>query len=436
MLSVRAGQGAQARHMYLLVSHIPVHVDGDKTFTDISWQKDVLLARDWLAAGLGPLTLLAPAVPVHVTDGQSMQLAPIGRGDGVRVVPSMALHSPARFFWAWHRRRWVADLRRELATAKVIHCSAIEDVVRPLWYVALKEGVRAGVTTVLVGPDTDPHLVEPAGLRRRLICRTFDWLMARASRRADLVLLKEGAVHKRYGRGADNVRAFCHSMHHDEDVIPADRLEQRLSTLSAERPLRAVFAGRFIPIKGLVHAIDAIAAARRQGTDVEYHLFGSGPDEPALRQRAAEQGVGDLVRFHGFVEHGPAFIARLAEYDLLLFLSAGEDTARMVYDAMAAGLPLVGTRTAFLEHRVAADQTGVLVDIGRWDQAAEMLCRLSAGRQQLAALSRSALAGGRRHSVEQWYRRRGEWTREAVANSCPGDASKPASAQMCPQSGD
>jgi glycosyltransferase involved in cell wall biosynthesis len=261
----------------------------------------------------------------------------------------------------------------------------------------------------------DPHITMPANIKGRLYCMIFDQFMRSAARGADLVLLKEGLVYDRYARYGKNAKMFCHSMHTQRDVLDEAQLEKRLETLRRERPLKAVYAGRFVPRKGLRDSIATIAAARRHGVDVEFHLFGSGPEENSLRRQAADLGVEDLVRFQGFVEYGSRFIAQLATYDLLLFLPTEEDTPRMLYDAMAAGLPLVGSRIPFLDHRIKSDQMGVLVDVGDDSTADEHLRQLHEEPERLKLLSRAALAAGKRHSSEEWYQRRAEWTQQAVA---------------------
>lgn len=404
--------------MYLLATHIPVYVDGGRTFTEISWQRDILLARDWLAPPFGQLTLLCPSLPLNASDGKTPPLVPIGEQDGVRVIPSFDLRCRARQFWLVQRRQWMADVRHELHSAKVIHCSA-SDVFRPLWYLAHMAGVKSHATTVLVAPDSDPHLIQLGNLKGQLVCMVFDQLLKHAAQNADLMLLKEGAVHTRYARFARNGKPFCHSMHRSQDVIEEKRLEERLATLERDRPLKAVYAGRFIAQKGMLDAIEAIACAKRKGVMVEYHFWGSGPEEATMRRQVAELGVVDLVHFHGFVEYSPQFISQLAEYDLLLFMPRVEETARVLYDAMAAGLPLLGTRIPFHAHRVAADGIGVLVDVGNSALAGDQLCRLNANRSQLIALSRAAAAAGRRHAVEQWYQRRVEWTQQAAHRQTP-----------------
>jgi glycosyltransferase involved in cell wall biosynthesis len=397
--------------LYLLAIHIPVYVDGNRTFTDINWQRDLLLARDWLAPPFGQLTLLCPSLPLAAADGRSDHLVPVGGEDGVRVVPSFDLRCRIRHFWSNQRRQWMTDVRRELKSARIVHCSAV-DVFRPLWYLALMAAVKSHVPTVLVGPDMDPHLTEARNLEGRLVCAAFDQLMKRAARRADLVLLKEGAVYDRYARYSSNAHSFCHSFYRSEDVIDQLRLEARLQSLRSGRPLKAVYAGRFVARKGMADAINAVGCARKNGVLVEYHLFGSGPEEASMRRQAADLGLLDLVHFHGYVEYGAEFIRRLSDYDLLLFLPTEEDTPRMLYDAMAAGLPLVGSRIPFLEHRMATEKSGLLVDVGDSRQAGNELCRLNVDRNLLSHLSQAARAAGQRHSVDHWYRRRAEWTQQ------------------------
>ena len=51
----------------LLVTHIPIFVKGPTAYLENGWLRDVLLARDWLAAPFGSLSLLAPWRPARPT---------------------------------------------------------------------------------------------------------------------------------------------------------------------------------------------------------------------------------------------------------------------------------------------------------------------------------------------------------------------------------
>lgn len=401
--------------MYLLIIHIPVFKDGNRYFTDINWKRDLMLGRDWLARPFGELVLLSPSLPMSEVDEKVMSLAPIGHVDGIRVVPSFDPRCRTRHFWLKQRKQWMVDLRREIPLADVVHAGA-NNVLQPLGFLAHDVAVKSGVTTVFIGPDMDPHVTQ-LGVKNQLLCLAFDYFMRCSVRSADLCLLKEGLVYDRYARfgSNSNVKAFCHSMHSSVDVIDDLRLKNRLSSLESGRRLRAVYAGRFVARKGLKDAISAIALAKQQGLNIEYHLFGNGPEEEILRRQTEDLGIRDLVRFRGFVEYDSSFLASLAEFDILLFMPTSEDTPRMLYDAMAAGLPVVGSSIPFLSHRIKTDNNGLLVQVGDSVAAASNLKRLDSEPGLLESLSWHAQDAGRRHSIEEWYRKRLEWTQQAVS---------------------
>jgi rhamnosyl/mannosyltransferase len=102
---------------------------------------------------------------------------------------------------------------------------------------------------------------------------------------------------------------------------------------------RILFVGRFVYYKGAEVLIDAVAQSR--GTLL---LVGDGPLEAALRQRAADRGVGDRVRFLGRVtdEDLPAYY-HAADVLVLPSIAKTEAFGVVQVEAMAAGLPVVST---------------------------------------------------------------------------------------------
>jgi hypothetical protein len=114
--------------MYLIATHIPIHTDGTRHYTDISWQRDLILARDWLARPYGGLGVIAPALPLQAGDEQGMVLVPIGLGDGIRVFPSFPARNSARQFWLRDRHEWNADVHRAQALASTNRLSVLVDI--------------------------------------------------------------------------------------------------------------------------------------------------------------------------------------------------------------------------------------------------------------------------------------------------------------------
>ncbi len=121
---------------------------------------------------------------------------------------------------------------------------------------------------------------------------------------------------------------------------------ERLGSLRAELGLPAeawvlVSAGRFVPVKGLTHLIEALARLPRTIADrpVRLVLLGEGPLGPALRRQAEAAGIGDRIHWAGWQrEPGPYF--QMA--DLVVFPSLEEETlGNVILEAWTWSKPLV-----------------------------------------------------------------------------------------------
>ncbi len=72
-------------------------------------------------------------------------------------------------------------------------------------------------------------------------------------------------------------------------------------------------------------------------------MVGRGPLLAEVEKLAAQLGVGDRVRFHGYVPLGPELRRLYEAADLLVHSSATEGFPQVIFEAMAAGLPVVTT---------------------------------------------------------------------------------------------
>jgi glycosyltransferase involved in cell wall biosynthesis len=100
-----------------------------------------------------------------------------------------------------------------------------------------------------------------------------------------------------------------------------------------------------------------LEAARLAQAPVRLEIYGVGSQHEQLERQAQETGVD--ARFHGFVGD---MREPLAGLDVLVQPSRADNLPLAILEAMAAGLPVIGTRVGGIPELVLNGETGVLVE--------------------------------------------------------------------------
>ena len=170
---------------------------------------------------------------------------------------------------------------------------------------------------------------------------------------------------------------------------------KRYSRPSAVLPQFGVDAALFAPAKG-VHVL--LAAAARLDFPYRVQLFGTGAAEPALRDQAADIGIQDRVGFRGHAPSGD-MPGHYREMDVCVLPSLTtprwkEQFGRALVEAMACGVPVVGSESGEIPEIVGGDdeeRAGMTFPEGDAEALAEALAALyrePALRRQLGAQGR------------------------------------------------
>lgn len=128
--------------------------------------------------------------------------------------------------------------------------------------------------------------------------------------------------------------------------------------------------GRLAPIKNLPLLLEAVALARKQGSDVRVVIVGGGELREELEARANELGLRDVAVFAGWQ---PSLVEVYADLDALVLCSRNEGTPISLIEAMAAGCPVVATRVGGVADLIADGVTGRLVPPGDTKRLAEAI---------------------------------------------------------------
>jgi glycosyltransferase involved in cell wall biosynthesis len=104
-----------------------------------------------------------------------------------------------------------------------------------------------------------------------------------------------------------------------------------------QEPLRLLFVGNLIALKGVHLAVEALAAS---GTDASLSLVGSGYFQTAIQKRANQLGIGPRVVFQGRLSREKV-IEIYREYDALLFPAIHDTGGYACIEAMCQELPVI-----------------------------------------------------------------------------------------------
>jgi glycosyltransferase involved in cell wall biosynthesis len=146
--------------------------------------------------------------------------------------------------------------------------------------------------------------------------------------------------------------------------------------------------GNILPHKGLRRLIEAMSKARSRA-GLHLVVAGTGSDEAACRQLAADRGLAAQVTFLGWISADETE-AILAASNVLALPSEWEGMPYVLLEAMACARPVIAGRVFGIPEVVDDGVTGVLVDPLRIDEIAHALDRLADAelREKMGAAAR------------------------------------------------
>lgn len=166
------------------------------------------------------------------------------------------------------------------------------------------------------------------------------------------------------------------------------------------------YLGRFVPEKGILDLVDAVAALPPH---IHLRLIGDGTQRPAIVQRVSERGIGDRVEILPGVG-STAVPEALRSFDALALPSRTtpnwkEQFGRVLIEAMSCGVPVLGSSSGEIPHVIG--DAGLIFPEGDVPALSALILRVAAdsalhsdlrsrGRARvLAAFTQAAIA--RRH---------------------------------------
>lgn len=223
----------------------------------------------------------------------------------------------------------------------------------------------------------------------------FDMLSIRRSQR--VIAISEDAARElkaRYPIAPERVVQISHG-------VDTTRFTPEISAHSApdEDRFSCLMVGRLVSRKHVSLGIEAVA---RADPSIELLIAGTGPHRARLERLAARLDVTDRVRFLGFVpdEELPSLYASC---DVFLFLSRYEGFGLTFLEAMASGLPVIGTPVGGFPDVVKKGRGGSIIDRDP-EVVSKAIERMVKNREHRRQLGKAARVTAQRFSWDDTVR--------------------------------
>jgi len=274
-------------------------------------------------------------VAARVADRLPATGLPRADGDGLSFVDLQPAQGLARALAP--RARHCGALQRAVGWADAL-CLRLPAVAG--WHAArLARAQRKPAMFELTG---DPLAVGPGGLAARIEGRLLDrrtrWIVRRCRLGS---YVSASHLQARYPAAPDATTASISSIRLERARLRAPRTERWQSDR-----LRLIHVGSFSPVKNQALLIEGVRRARAEGLPIALKLVGEGATWARIERMVRAHGLEDRVTLTGHLPGPERVMAEMAAADALVMPSWSEGLPRAVLEAMAVGLPVLGSDVA------------------------------------------------------------------------------------------
>lgn len=142
-----------------------------------------------------------------------------------------------------------------------------------------------------------------------------------------------------------------------------------------------LFVGRLEKVKNLSYLIKGFCEALKENKKLFLHIVGEGREKNSLEKLAKQLNISDFIKFHG-VLYKENLLKIYQSSDVFLITSEYESFCMVVTEAMACGLPVIGTKVGFLPNLIHPGETGFLVELNNIKELKEKILFFAKNRRK------------------------------------------------------
>jgi glycosyltransferase involved in cell wall biosynthesis len=235
------------------------------------------------------------------------------------------------------------------------------DLIHAHWSL---NGIIAGLAGIITGKPVVTTL-RGEDANRIQSSRVQRFLLRLCLRFSDAVTTVSGSMYKQ-------LHVECPKMAKKIHFIPngVNDIFFTLSPIKKNPEARIVLLGSLIPRKGIDTVLSAAALCKQQAWKML--IVGTGPEHTKLQNLATSEGIQERVCFIGNIAP-EAVPSLLSEADIFIQASYSEGRPNTVLEAMAAGVPVIGSNIDGINELIIHKKNGLLFSAGKIEDLAEQM---------------------------------------------------------------
>ncbi len=187
-----------------------------------------------------------------------------------------------------------------------------------------------------------------------------------------------------------------------EMLTCSTQIEERTSQLQSGGPLRLVFSGRLIAMKGADHLPIVAGELDRLGVPFEMDICGAGDQVDCIEAKLRRLNLTERVRLRGVLDFESQLLPHISDNaDLFVCCHRQGDPSCTYLETMACGVPIIGYDNEALRGIVRTSGVGWATPMDQPKSLAQRIAQLNQDRPSLIQAADAALAFASRHTLEQ-----------------------------------
>ncbi len=167
------------------------------------------------------------------------------------------------------------------------------------------------------------------------------------------------------------IKRLCNNIEYVQNGLNSNYFIPPKKKLSKDN-MDLLFVGRLEKVKNLPYLIKGFCEALKENKKIFLHIVGEGRERNSLEKLAEQLNISDFIKFHG-VLYKENLLKIYQSSDVFLITSEYESFCMVVTEAMACGLPVIGTKVGFLPNLINPGETGFLVELNNIKELKEKI---------------------------------------------------------------